>query len=61
MSGASYLLLYLPVSFVVFLVLEACRCDDPGRVLRRAAWNFATLGVALLAGGALIYAVNRYF
>jgi hypothetical protein len=61
MSGASYLLLYLPVTFVIFLVLEACRCDEPVKVLRRAASNFVSLGAALLAGGVLVYAVNRYF
>lgn len=61
MTGASYLLLYLPVTFVIFLVLEACRYDEPAKVLKRAASSFGALTTALLLGGAVVYVVNRYF
>jgi len=60
MSGASYLLLYVPICLVVMVVLEACRTDDPRRILRRSLSNFGTLTVVLLAGGLLVWLANRF-
>lgn len=61
MIGASYLLLFFPITFVILLVLEACRSDEPARILRRALASFGTLSGVLCVGGAVIYLVNRYF
>jgi hypothetical protein len=59
-SQASYLLLYFPICFVVMLVLEACRSDDPARVARRALSNFASLTAVLAVGGAIVWVINKY-
>lgn len=60
MKTASYLLLYVPICLVVMLVLEACRSDDYPRVFKRALQNFATLSLVLVAGGALVWVVNKF-
>ena len=52
--------LYLPIALVIFLVLEACRTDDPGRILRRGLTNLAWLTLALAAGSVVVYFINRY-
>jgi hypothetical protein len=61
MSGASYLFYFIPITFVVLLVLEACRSDSPAKILRRTLSAFGTLSLVLAVGGAVIYVVNRYF
>ncbi|MFN3486712.1 MAG: hypothetical protein ACK44W_14695 [Planctomycetota bacterium] len=60
MKGVSYLFLYVPICWVILLVLETCRSDDARRILRRTVSNFLTLTGVLAAGGTLIYFVNRY-
>lgn len=60
MKSASYLLLYIPVCLVVMLVLEACRSDDYGRVVRRALRNFGTLSLVLSSGGLVAWLINRF-
>ena len=61
MSHSSYLLLYLPICFVVMLVLEACRHDEPRRVLRRSLTNVLTLTLVLFGGGIVVWIINKYF
>lgn len=56
----SYLLLFFPVCLVIMLVLEACRSDDPVRILKRALSNFAVLSLVLILGSVLVFFVNRY-
>jgi hypothetical protein len=60
MSHSSYLLLYFPICLVVMLVLEACRSDDPKRILRRSLSNLLTLSLVLLGGGIVVWIVNKY-
>lgn len=60
MSQATYLLLYVPICFVVMLVLEACRSDDLGRVVKRALSNFASLTGVLAVGGVIVWVINKY-
>ncbi len=61
MIGTGYLLLFFPITFVILLVLEACRSNEPVKVVRRALASFGTLSLVLCAGGVVIYLVNRYF
>jgi hypothetical protein len=56
----SYLFLYIPICLVIMLVLEACRSDDPRRILRRSVSNFGMLTLVLGVGGAVVWVVNRY-
>ena len=56
----SYLLLYFPITLVVLAVLEACRTDDPARILRRSFSNLGVLTAALAAGSVVVYFINRY-
>ena len=56
----SYLFLYIPICLVIMLVLEACRSDDPRRILRRSVSNFGMLTLVLSLGGAVVWAVNRF-
>lgn len=56
----SYLWLYLPLCLVILVVLEACRTDDPLRILKRSAGNFGVLTGVLLAGSAIVYVINRF-
>jgi len=60
MKGLSYLFLYVPVVLVILLVLEACRSDDPKRILFRSLTNFGVLTGVLSAGGLVVYLVNRF-
>jgi hypothetical protein len=59
--GAAFLVLFFPITFVILLVLEACRSDEPLRILRRALANFGTLSVVLSVGAFVVYLVNRFF
>ena len=61
MKGISYLFLYVPICIVIMLVLEACRSDDPRRILRRSFSNFGMLTLVLTVGGALVWVINRWF
>ncbi len=56
----SYLILYVPICLVILLVLEACRTDDPRRILKRSFANLGTLTLVLLIGSALVFLINRY-
>ncbi len=56
----SYLLLYVPICLVILVVIEACRSDDPVRILKRSFSNFGVLTLALAAGSTVIYFINRY-
>ena len=60
MMGISYLFLYVPICLVILVVLEACRTDEPGRVVRRALANFSVLTIVLVVGSALVSIINRY-
>jgi heme A synthase len=59
-KGISYLVLYLPIVLVILFVLEACRSDEPRKILRRAISNFGVLTLVLGVGGTLVYLINRY-
>ena len=61
MKGISYLFLFFPIVLVIFLVLEATRSDEPAKIARRALSNFGVLTVVLVAGGAFVGSINRYF
>ena len=61
MRGISYLFLYVPICLVIMLVLEACRSDDPRRILRRSFSNFGMLTLVLAVGGSLVWVINRWF
>jgi hypothetical protein len=61
MSGISYLFLFFPIVMVILLVLEACRSDDPRKIVRRAFANFGVLTAVLVLGGAFVYVINRWF
>lgn len=56
----SYLLLYVPITLVVLMVLEACRSDDPAKIVRRSLSNFGVLTAALTVGSVVVYFINRY-
>jgi hypothetical protein len=61
MSGISYLVLFFPIVLVILLVLEACRSDDPRKIIKRALANFGVLTAVLVLGGAFVYVINRWF
>lgn len=56
----SYLLLYVPVTALVLVVLEACKHDDPKTIAKRSAWNFGLLTTVLVVGSVAVYFINRY-
>jgi len=60
MKGISYLFLYIPICLVILLVLEACRSDDAGKVVRRSLSNFGVLTAVLGVGGIVVYVINRF-
>jgi hypothetical protein len=60
MNGLNYLVLYVPIVVVILIVLETCRSDDPGRIVKRAFSNFGALTLVLAIGSAFVYVVNRY-
>jgi hypothetical protein len=60
MNGVSFLVLYVPITLVILLVIEACRTDDPRRIFRRSFSNFGVLSLVLLVGCAVAYLINRY-
>ena len=61
MSGINYLVLFFPIVLVILLVLEACRSDDPKKILRRALANLGVLTAVLVLGGTFVYVINRWF
>ena len=61
MNGISYLFLFFPIVLVILLVLEACRSDEPVKILRRALANLGVLTAVLVLGGAFVYVINRWF
>jgi hypothetical protein len=52
--------LYIPVAFVVCVVLAALREDAPMAVLRVATKNFLILSLVLAAGSAAIFAMSAF-
>ncbi|MBI2932763.1 MAG: hypothetical protein HYY16_14035 [Planctomycetes bacterium] len=56
----TYLLFYVPITFVVMLVLEACKRDDPRQIARRAAVNLGMLTGVLVVGSVLVFLINKY-
>lgn len=56
----SYLLFYLPITFVVLVVLETCKRDRPGEILKRSLTNLGLLTGLLALGGALVFLINKY-
>jgi len=61
MSGISYLFLFFPIVLVILLVLEACRSDEPVKIVKRALANLGVLTAVLVLGGAFVYVINRWF
>jgi len=61
MRGISYLFLFFPIVLVILLVLEACRSDEPVKIVKRALANLGVLTAVLVLGGAFVYAINRWF
>lgn len=60
MRGLLPVLLFIPVCLVMLLVLEACRSDDPARIVKRSLANFGILAAVLLAGSAVVQVISRY-
>jgi hypothetical protein len=60
-NSLSYLFLFFPVVLVILVVLEACRSDDPLKILKRALANLGVLAAVLVLGGAFVYVINRWF
>jgi hypothetical protein len=60
-NSLSYLFLFFPVVLVILVVLEACRSDDPLKILKRALANLGVLTAVLVLGGAFVYVINRWF
>ncbi|MHC4607449.1 MAG: hypothetical protein ACYTAF_11060 [Planctomycetota bacterium] len=56
----SHYLLYIPIVIVIFVVLEACKQDEPAGIAVRAMVNFLKLTVALVAGAAIVYGLHRF-
>ena len=56
----SYLILYAPITLLVLVVLETCRQDDPLKIARASARNFALLTLVLFLGSVAVFFVNRY-
>ncbi len=56
----SYLFLYIPITLVVMLVLEACKRDAPKDIAKRAVANLGILTSVLVVGGVLVFLVNKY-
>lgn len=54
----SHVLLYIPIVLVILAVLEACKQDDPRKIARRVLINFSLLTGVLLAGSAVIFAIQ---
>ncbi|MBI2900099.1 MAG: hypothetical protein HYY17_07930 [Planctomycetes bacterium] len=61
MNSILDLLLYVPITLVILSVLEACKQDDPKKIVRRTALNFGALTAVLLIGCVVIFFVNKYF
>jgi hypothetical protein len=61
MNGISYLFLFFPIVLVILLVLEACRSDEPVKIVKRALANLGVLTAVLVLGGAFVYVINRWF
>lgn len=60
MMGVSYLVLFIPICLVIMLVLETCRSDDPGKILKRSLSNFGLLTLVLVLGSIVVFFINRY-
>lgn len=61
MTSVWELLLYIPITLVILAVLEACRHDNPRKVLRKTAVNFGALTAVLVLGSIVIFFINKYF
>jgi hypothetical protein len=61
MTGITYLVLFFPIVLVILLVLEACRSDDPRKIVKRALASLGVLTAVLVLGGAFVYVINRWF
>ena len=46
---------------MILLVLEACRSDEPVKIVKRALANLGVLTAVLVLGGAFVYVINRWF
>jgi heme A synthase len=60
MTGLSHLLLYIPVTLAVLSVIEVARTDDPKKVAKATARNFAILTTVLAAGAAVVFLINKF-
>ena len=60
MTNLPYLVLFFPITLVILLVVEACRSDEPVKILRRALANLGVLSLVLVLGGTLVFLINRY-
>lgn len=56
----SYLLLYIPITFITLVIIEMTKRDDPKEILRRSLKDFGIMTGAFLIGGLIIFLINRY-
>ena len=56
----SNILLYIPVTLIILVVLEACKQDNPKAIARKTLINFSILTGVLLAGSAIVYGLQIF-
>ena len=56
----SNLLLYIPITLIILIVLEACKQDDPKVIAKKSLVNFGILTGVLLAGSAIVYGLQIF-
>lgn len=52
-------LLYVPITLVVFVVLETCKHDDVSVIVRKSLRGFFSLTGVLAGGAVLLYFIQR--
>lgn len=60
MNWISYLLLYVPLCFMVLVILEAIKSENPVLILKKAASNFLMLSGILIAIGLIFFLILKY-
>lgn len=56
----SYMLLYIPITFIALVIIEMTKRDDPKEILRRSLKDFVMMTGAFLIGAIIIFLINRY-
>ena len=54
----SHLFLYIPITLLVLVVLEATKQDDPKIIAKKALRNFSILTGVLLVGSLIVFAIQ---